>query len=188
MTNTRAQKGFTLTELLISVVIGILLLFVVMSSFTLNQRVLRRSNVRSELTQNGRIVLDLMSREIRQANTIVTTLPADDSDSMAIAHELQFEDGHVDTHIQYLRYYLSGELLRRQIIVYYFDSAPSTYVNHDDIDAFGSPNEEVLQDRIIGENFSQIDFFGTENITINLTLEKINETVELQTIINPRNN
>ena len=183
----KKQQGFTLTELLIAIVIAILITLTILSSFILNQRVLRKSNTKSELTQNARIVIDLMSREIRQADMLVTLLPADDSDPIAVAHELQFEDGHINTHTQYIRYYLSDNLLKRQVIVYYFASDPSTYVAWDDVDSFGDPTEAVLEDRTVGENFNQIDFFGSDNVNIELELEKSGETVEMKTIINPRN-
>jgi|SRR3989338_6361608 len=183
----KSGAGFTLTELLVAVVIALLILLIISSVFTLNQRTARKSNVKAELTQNARITLDLMSREIRQAAEIVTVLPADDSNPDLIAHELQFEDGHVSDHIQYLRYYLEAGDLKRQIIAYYFSTAPSTYVHWNDVDAFGPPEQTTLEIKTIGENFSNIDFYGGQNVNIELILEKRNETVEIKSIIAPRN-
>lgn len=183
----RNKKGFTLTELLISVVIGLLIMLIVSAIFVLNQRVVRKSNTKAELTQNARITLDLMAREIRQANEIVTILPVDDFDPNLIAHELQFEDGHQTNFIQYIKYYLSGTNLKRQIIVYYFDTDPSTYVHWDDIDPFPPLGQTTLEDRIIGENFSSLDIFGQGSINIELIMTKNKERVDIKTIINPRN-
>ena len=133
-----------------------------------------------------------MSREIRQAAEIVTTLPADDSDPNLIAHELQFEDGHTETSIQYTRYYLDNGDLKRQIIIYCFDCPepyddPLDYVYWNDTDPFGAPDEHILEDKIIGENFSGLDLYGQDNINIELILEKLGEQVEMKSIINPRN-
>lgn len=190
------QQGFTLAELLVSIIIGLLIFITVSSIFTLNQRVLRKTNSKSELTQNARIVLDLMAREIRQANKIVTVLPIDDSDPALIAHELQFEDGHNTSYVQYIKYGLDGGDLTKQTIIYYFDTAcggacpptdTSLYVYWDDIDAFGPPDIYILDTRIIGENFTDIDFYGNGNINIDLTLQKKGEEVKIKSIINPRN-
>lgn len=184
----KSGAGFTLTELLISVIISLLILLIISSFFILDQKTLRKSNITAELVQNARITLDLMSREIRQAMEIVTILPIDDSDPGLIAHELQFEDGHAESQIQYIRYYLDNDEFKRQIIIYYFDTDPFTYVYWDDIDAFGPPIPDVIEDKIIGENFSNIDFYGDDNIDIELTLQKRGEEIEIKSIISPRNN
>ena len=181
------QKGFTLSELMIAVLISLLLVIIVTNAFSLNQKAYNKSNTKAELTQNGRIVLDLMARELRQTNEIVTSLPLDDSNPALVAHELKFEDGHTDSHIQYIRYYLDGTDLKRQIIVYYFETDESAYVYWDDFDAFGGPEELILEDRLIGENFSSLNFYGNGNINIDLVLDKKNEQIEIKSIINPRN-
>ncbi|MDD2807070.1 MAG: prepilin-type N-terminal cleavage/methylation domain-containing protein [Patescibacteria group bacterium] len=182
------RQGFTLTELIISMVIALLILIIVSSTFVLNQRVYRKSNTKAELIQNARITLDLMSREIRQATSVVTTLPDDNSIPATVAHELEFQDGHVENTIQYIRYYLSGSDLNRQIVVYYFDTDPSTYVTWDDINAFGPPTLRLIEDKTVGENFGALDFYGNGNINIDLTLTKNNEIFQMKSIINPRNN
>ena len=181
------QSGFTIAEVLVSIIIGLIILTLVGSIFILSQKVIRKNNTKSELTQNGRITIDLMSREIRQAREIVTVLPIDDS-SPPLPHELQFEDGHTTSQIQYIRYYLSNNNFNRQIIVYYFNSDPTTFVRWDDIDGYGLPTASTTQDRIIGENFNNINFYGNKNININFDLQKNNEQIEMGTIINPRNN
>ena len=181
------KKGFTIIELLVSTTIMMLVLIIVASAFILNQKVFRLGNTQAELTQNARITIDLMSREIRQANNIVTTIPSDNSVPELVPHEIEFEDGHVTSQIQYVRYYLDSTDLRRQIIIYYFDSNPSTYVRWDDTDPFGGPNESTIEDKLIGEFFTGIDFYGPDAITIDVFLEKNNIDIDMQTVINPRN-
>jgi len=183
----KPRLGFTLQEIIIAIAISILIVLTVISIFSVNQTTFRKTSLRSELTQNGRVALDIMSREIRQAREIVTVLPADNSNPETVSHELMLEDGHISTQIQYIRYYLSGNSLNRQTIVYYFDTDPDTYVYWNDINAFGSPDSEVIDDRVIGENFTQVDFYGEQVINIDLTLSKQNETEQIKAIINPRN-
>ena len=137
--------------------------------------------------QNPKIITYLMAREVRQAVSIVTVLPPDNSDPAAVAHELQFEDGHIIDQIQYVRYYLDGTDLRRQMIVYYFETAPAAYVHWDDTDPFGPPESLALEDKLIGEFFSQIDFYGDEEITADLILEKNDKQIEMTVSVQPRN-
>ncbi len=183
----RKNQGFTLAELLVSVIILLLILTTVTTIFTLNQRVTRKSNSKAELLQNARITADLMAREIRQAKAIVTPLPPDNSNPELVAHKLQFEDGHTESQIQYIKYYLDDHTLKRQIIVYYFEIDSETYVRWNDADPFGPPEEDVLEDKIIGEYFNSIDFYGEKVITIDLTLQKNNEQLRMRSDINPRN-
>jgi len=181
------KKGFTLIELSIAIVLTLIVLIVVSNIFALDQKLSRKSNAKAEIMQNGRITIDIMSREIRQAKKITTSLPTDKSNPDLVAHELEFEDGHTETQIQYIRYYLDGNLLKRQIIAYYFDSDPSTYVYWDSVDPFGAPQQIILEEKTLGEFFNQIDFYGADEINIDLILEKNNETVQLGTKIHPRN-
>jgi len=174
-------------ELLVTMVITLLIFIIISTSFILTQRVFREGNTRAELIQNGRITTDLMAREIRQAVEIVTTLPPDNSNPAIIPHDLQFEDGHVTSQIQYLKYYLEGNLLRRQIIVYDFETNPGVYVYWNDTDPFGEPRQNILEDKIIGEYFSNIDFYGLDVINLDITLEKNDERIKIKSIIFPRN-
>jgi len=185
--NFKINSGFSLAEMIISIFIGLLILAVVASTFALNEKTLRKANIDAELTQNSRVALDLMSREIRQAKEIVTLLPADNSDPDTVAHELFFEDGHVTSQIQYIRYFLSATELRRQMIIYYFSTDPTTYVRFDDQDAFGPPIATTTDTKVIGENFTQMDFYGLKTINIDLFLQKQGEQEYIKSIINPRN-
>ncbi|OGG38213.1 hypothetical protein A3D55_01480 [Candidatus Jorgensenbacteria bacterium RIFCSPHIGHO2_02_FULL_45_20] len=181
------RRGFTLAEMLIAITVLVLIVITISGIFVLNQNVFRTTNTKAELLQNARTATDTMGREIRQAVELVTTLPTDDSNPAEIAHELEFEDGHTSSQVQYIRYYLDGTDLKRQVKVYYFSTNPSIYVHWDDVDPFGGPESTTIDDRLMAEFFSQLDFFGSKNITIRMALEKNERTIDFQTIINPRN-
>ena len=181
------NQGFTLAELLVAVIIGLLILITVTTVFSLNQKILRKSNIKSELLQNARIATDIMTREIRQAKQIVTVLPIDNSNLNLVPHELEFEDGHNVNQIQYVRYYINGNQLKRQIKVYYFESDPQIYVYWNDTDAFGSPEQSVIDEKIIGEYFSEINFYGQDKIYIDLILDKQTEQIKIKSEVKPRN-
>ncbi len=84
--------GLTLIEVIISITILILILFIVYSSYTLSiQSYVEGENI-AEITQNGRVILERLSREIRQAKEIVTDLTEDRIGSLS---EIKFHDGHL---------------------------------------------------------------------------------------------
>lgn len=178
-------SGFTLTEVLTAIIIGMLIILIVSNVFILHQRVFQKGNIKAELIQNGRIATDLISRELRQAKKIVTTLS---TDSASAPNALLFEDGHNLTALQYIQYDIdeSGNL-HRKLYVYYFDSDPSTYVHYDDVDAFGSPVQMLLEDKVVAEYINELKFWGNGNIMVELNLEKQTQQATVNTTINPRN-
>jgi len=44
-----------------------------------------------------------------------------------------------------------------------------------------------LEEKLIGENFSNLSFYGQDGVNIEFILEKNNEKIEMKSIINPRN-
>ncbi len=84
--------GFTLTETTIVIAIFGLIIAIVYLIFILNQRVYSAGEEMAEITQNGRVILERMTREIRQAKEIVTELPEERIDP---SNEIIFQDGHL---------------------------------------------------------------------------------------------
>jgi len=83
--------GFSLTEMIIVITIFILIVLSVYSVYFLSQRGYLEGENLAEITQNGRVILERMDREIRQAKEIVTDLPGDETGSPS---EIIFQDGH----------------------------------------------------------------------------------------------
>lgn len=181
-------KGFTLIEMLVSIVILVLIILLITSFFSLSQKTLRNTNTKAELIQNSRVALDLISREVRQAKEVVTVLPADNSNAQTIKHELLFQDGHDTSEITYIKFYLSGNQLIREARVFYFESNPAIFVHWNDVNAFGAPTSTILgEPKVIGEYFSGVDFYGQSNINIDLTMQKNGSEIKIKSLINPRN-
>ncbi len=86
------MKGFTLIELLIVIIISMLVIVITLSTILLGSRVYSDREKSTELLQNGRVLLDVVSREVRQAKRIITTLPEEKEDAV---DELVFQDGHL---------------------------------------------------------------------------------------------
>ncbi len=184
------QTGFTLPEIMVSLAIFVMVILITGSIYSLSQKSYKKSADLAELTQNNRVYLDRLSRELRQAVNIITTLPPTDTDpDNPPADQILFQDGHDSSQITYIRYYLNGSELMREHKAYAFDTEPGVYVYYDSLDAGGSPpNEVILEDRVIGEYFNQIKFWGSGGIVnIYLKLIKNTNTFEIETSAYGRN-
>lgn len=184
------QAGFTLPEIIVSLAIFVMVILLTGSIFSLSQTSYKKSSDLSELTQNNRVYLDRLSRELRQSINIITTLPpANDDPANPPADQIVFQDGHDSSQITYIRYYLNGTDLMREHKAYYFDTAPEVYVYYDTLDAGDSPPDEIiLENRVIGEYFNQIKFWGSSGIVnIYLKLIKNTNTFEIETSAYARN-
>ena len=182
--------GFTLLEVIVSVAIFSLVILVAYEIYSLGQNIYRRGGDEMEVWQNARASLDRLTREVRQTESLATALPDvnDDPDNPP-ANELRFQDGHDTSSITYLRYYLNGANLQWQRIAYYFSVQPEVYVTYNSQDQFGNPPEQIiLEERVIGEYFSDLDFWRTNNlINIIIHLTKNGREVNLMTAVYGRN-
>ena len=85
--------------------------------------------------------------------------------------------------IQYIKYYLDQNNLRRQLLHYYLAGNPDAWV-------LGTTPEALLaidEDNVIAANITVLKFWGTDVINIKLSGQLGNETVNLSTKIKPRN-
>jgi prepilin-type N-terminal cleavage/methylation domain-containing protein len=176
-------KGFTIIEIMSSLSIFLIIMLLVGSVYILAQRTYNRGTSQNELIQNARVCLDRLSRELRQAEFLVT-------DVSATTTELYFQDGHNDNYISYIKYYLIGSDLYRAHKAYYFPPwpvSPDEYVFYNSVDAWGSPAASTTLDlKIIGEYFNSLQFRGTDGlitITANLTKNNINLNIDSKAYI-----
>ncbi|MCK5044473.1 prepilin-type N-terminal cleavage/methylation domain-containing protein [Candidatus Parcubacteria bacterium] len=88
------QFGFTLIESIVAVAVFILISVVMYSVYSFNQRAYLEGEKMAELVQNGRIVIERITRELRQATDMVTVLPQTDQGA-ANPTEIEFQDGHI---------------------------------------------------------------------------------------------
>lgn len=183
------EKGFSLPELLITITVLIVALGLVYSTHLLSQKSYREVETLTEITQNGRIIFERMTREIRQAKEIVTELSEDEpEETVGPAQGIIFEDGHREEPYYYIHYFKENTNLKQEIIVYYFSGDSSTYVPWDAAPPEGQTLEQaILENRIIGEYITGIKFWGSGVINIFITLEKNNKKINLRTKISGRN-
>jgi len=184
------KNGFTLIEVIISLSISTLIFLLLTQIYLMAQTTFASTDSQSEITQNGRVILDRLVREIRQTPDIVTQLPADTADPEILPSEIMFQDGHNLSQIKYIRYYLSGANINRQEIVYYFPSEPDYYVYYYDTDKdapHNPPIMQLLEDKVIGEYAADLEFWGSQLLNINLYLSKNSQSMIINTAVYGRN-
>jgi Tfp pilus assembly protein PilE len=86
MKKNKLSFGFTLVEMMVISCIFLILMSVVYSVFLFQQRAYKSGENSAEIIQNGRVVLERITRELRQAKKIISALPAS---------EIKFQDGHL---------------------------------------------------------------------------------------------
>ena len=184
------MKGFTITELLIIIALLGIITAAVFLGCVLSQKAYKESERAAEITQNSRVILERMNREIRQAREITTELSEDEPEAkVSPSSGIIFEDGHVAAPYHYIHYFEENNVLRREKIVYYFSGDSSVYVSWDAASPEGETFEtEILESpKTIGEYLTGLKFWGEEVINISLTLEKGNKKIDLKTKIFGRN-
>jgi len=186
----RYSNGFTLTELLVTVAIFLLITGAVYSGFSLSQKAYRESELAAEISQNGRVVLERITREIRQAKEIATELSEEEPiEAVSPADGIIFEDGHGTTTYYYIHYYKEDSSLNREVLGYYFSDNPGIYVPWNAVPPESQTLEvEILEtSKTVGEYITGIKFWGIKVINVSLFLEKKQKMIELSTKIFGRN-
>lgn len=184
------KKGFTLVEVLVVIVIIGLVMGAIYSGYLLSQRASREGEISAEITQNGRVILERMTREIRQAREIVNELPEEEPSATST---IIFEDGHISDPYHYIHYFHENsekKLVKREVVGFYFSSdTEETLVSRDAIPPTGQTLEtKTLEEAVtIGEYVTDLNFWETEVIHVGLTLQKKNKTFKLKTQIFGRN-
>jgi len=202
----KSQKfylGFTLVEVLVTLNIFIFVFTACFAVYFLAQRFYQKTENRAEILQNSRIILERFNREIRQAVEIVSALPQlPDLPNNPPKKEIEFQDGHtpsafafLGSDYYYIRYYFNqakGEVIR-QDKVYCFEECAfcQKYVRWNDSKLedgnLVNPKACLLDEKIIGEYVQDLEFWGSDLISVVLKVSKKNESFQLKTMIAGRN-
>lgn len=140
----------SLIEVLIASLIITTIVLTASGLYLLGQRTWVQGVLDNANTQTSRFLIDRVAREARQANEIVT----------ADSGELFFEDGH-DDRLQYIRYYLTSDELKRQQIIY---KKGNNLVRYDTPGA----NQIIEEEELIGERITGLNFVDNNLIEITI--------------------
>lgn len=179
------KNGFTLTELLITIAILVLVIGAVYSGYLLSRQAFQKGENAAEILQNGRVILERMTREIRQAREIVTELGLTIDEATST---IEFEDGHIGERYYYIRYFKEGSNVKKEIKRYYFSGDPGTYVAWN---ATPPEGQELLTTTTsigtIGEYATDLKIWGPRVVNISIFLEKGDQKINLPAKIFGRN-
>lgn len=185
-----ASKGFSLIEVVIALSIAALIFLLTSGVYIVSQKTYLQTDAKAEISQNGRVIIDRMVREIRQTPDIITQLPQTTADPDALPNEILFQDGHDTSEIRYIRYFLDGTDIKRQLIVYYFPSDPTYYVHSYDTDKdepHNPPISQIMEEKVIGEYADDLEFWGDRLLNVNLYLSKNGQSTIMNTAVYGRN-
>ena len=185
------KKGFSLPELLIAITITALVVEAAYFASRIGQATFKTTAEKIELAQNARVILDRMSREVRQATDIVTELPpGSDDPTDPPKNTIMFEDGHTTIN-RYISYNLENNNAYRTVTAYYFGTTlpdSSEWVVHDAIDSENNPpNSTNISNNLIAENITSLKIYGDSVIYIEMTASKDDQTADFATAVYPRN-
>lgn len=205
--NSKFRKGFTLIEILAVIFMSVIIVAAGYTIYSMSYQSFKKNSASAELTQNARVALERMTRDIRQAVEILTVLPADPG-SGTPSSELKFQDGHnfwpvgvaspipspspsgqAIGKIQYVTYYLSGTDLHRKLSHFAFGGpSDNNWVLWSTLaPGGGQPTEYTDLDQIKAEHITALQFWGEETITINLEISDGTTTYPFQTKVLGRN-
>jgi prepilin-type N-terminal cleavage/methylation domain-containing protein len=183
------SRAFTLVELVVAIAISSILIGITVSSYTLFRRSMNLDQGKSDITQNARVALDRLARELRQTPDVVTPLPADPNDnSVAQPGQIEFEDGHAND-LTYRRYYISGGILKVDVKQYYFSYDTATRVKWNAIGNGGvAPVSSIVSTNDIADNALSVSFYGNNQVLILATMQDGNaQQIQVRTTILGRN-
>jgi prepilin-type N-terminal cleavage/methylation domain-containing protein len=189
------RKAFTLVEILTVVLLGSLIIMAAYTVYLASYKSYKKNTESSELTQNARIALERMSREIRQAQDIIDPLSMPPSADSPTQNIIVFQDGHTifstpspdpTCSIQYIEYTISNGNLTRTIIQYKDPLQSNMCVKYDPL------NPQLITYRlpleIKAEKLKTLKFWGTNSlITIYIEDTDNQSTYQFETQTSPRN-
>jgi prepilin-type N-terminal cleavage/methylation domain-containing protein len=186
--STKNKAAYTLVELLVVMLVSSILIVISVSTYNLFSKSMAADQSKAAISQNARVALDRMTREIRQTPLIITELPEDAEDtSIAQPGYVEFEDGHAQD-LTYRRYYVSDNVLKMDTNEYYFSYDTATRVRWNAAGVGGiTPTKHVISTQDIADTVQSLSFYGTKPLGIVLVTGDGSQTFTLRTSIYERN-
>jgi hypothetical protein len=175
--------AFSLIEVMVAMFIGVLVVEAAYLFFPLGNKIAREGEVLDEITQDARIVLNRLKRELRQSPLIITILPADQDSGVDL---IELEDGFpedTDVTPHYIRYSRTDGVIIRTKLHYENESSPGTVVTYDD----PSATEIVEHTEDIAANAEELKIYSLNNlIKIYIKMSKRDQDIALISTTFPR--
>ena len=159
----REERGFTLTEMMVTIVVWIATLFALYSLFDMSLKVFMVGNNKAEAMENARLGLEKMEREIRQAYAFdraagdTHLLNAMDPTQIEFGNELDetsppiIECPNSNGDCEIISYSLDGQTLMRtsggdpEPVIEHVDDVEFTYFKADGTTATNEPDVALVR-------------------------------------------
>lgn len=132
------RAGFTLVEVLVATTLSVGLIGLAGSVYIQSQRLTAAQADELAVSQNARVLVDRISRDVRQTTEFIATLPETLADGVTM---VEFVDGHEPPPgaPYYLRYDLQDGQVWRRRQYYYRAGQPDTRVSY-------NPSEQLYEE------------------------------------------
>ncbi|GEM_PF-1875995 len=191
------RAGYTLAELLIASSVSLVLVAMSTGIYVSVNSQVGQGEVEIVLAQNGRAVIDRISRDVRQAVDFATEIPAERVDAVSA---IEFEDGHSvsqagPTYIEYSFTNVTdgiGEIVRQRHYYYHVsDNSVHLPYSSGTVGENGFSKQIISSDTYtIAEDVASLEFYGTDYLVkIDVTLQQKadGETLDLHSAVAKRN-
>ena len=152
--------------------------------FPLGTQISRQGEALNEISQDARIMLNRVNRDLRQTPTIITNIPEGRNNGIETINLVDGFREDEDTDPHYIRYQKNTNSFDLVSYHYTDPNSPSNIVSH----SFTGAVENIEETESIVENLDTIKIY-TENsiIKIYLKLTKHEKDITLVTGVYPRN-
>jgi len=164
------KRSFTLVEMLVVMSLAVVIIIGGYAIYIISLKTYQKNTAQGELAQNARIALERMTRDIRQTMDIVTALGVD---QQHFSPEIEFQNGHLTTPIQYIDFKLVGSDLEFTPVHYAFNplDPPDMWVRHDELINGILPQRITGLPEIKAQKITALEFWGIiPVVNINLTV------------------
>lgn len=168
----RRRSAFTLVEVLIATVLSVGLIGMAGAAYVQSQRLTVAQTDELAVAQNARVLVDRISRDVRQTTEFTATLPDTVGEG---ATSVEFVDGHEpnESGPYYLQYDLADGQVWRRRLYYYRPSQPTVRVSYNPSEVLyeegaGAPDNGLVrhvdESIVVADGVQQLSFWGTTSL------------------------
>ena len=191
------RSGFTLIEVLLATTLSVGLIGLAGTAYVQSQRLTVAQADELTVAQNARVLVDRVSRDVRQTTEFTATLP---DNSLEGADSIEFVDGHEpdESGPYYLQYELADGQIWRRRLYYYRPSQPTVRVSYNPSEVLyeegaGAPDNGLVrhvdESIAVADGVQQLSFWGSASLLrIDVWLKQGNSDVyQLHSAVAKRN-
>jgi prepilin-type N-terminal cleavage/methylation domain-containing protein len=166
------RAGFTLIEVLVATTLSVGLIGLAGSAYIQSERLTVAQADELAVAQNARVLVDRISRDVRQTTEFIATLPDNAAEGVTV---VEFVDGHEPPPggPYYLRYELVDQEVWRRRQYYYRPSQPEVRVDYNPSETIyeegaGAPDDALVrhldESTLVADGVTDLAFWGSASL------------------------